>query len=91
MSVAETIRSRLEDALSPTHLEVVDESHLHAGHAGARAEGETHFRVTATSTEFRGKNRVQCQRQVYNCLTDLLEGPIHALSLKLSAPEDSHN
>ena len=91
MSVAETIHSRLEDALSPTHLEVVDESHLHAGHAGARAEGETHFRVTATSAVFQGKNRVQRQRQVYSCLTDLIEGPIHALSLKLSAPEDDQS
>lgn len=88
MSVAETIRSRLEEPLAPTHLDVVDESHLHAGHTGARPEGETHFRVTVVSEAFKGKSRVQNQRQVYGLLSDLLEGPVHALSLKLSAPRD---
>ncbi|NQV22590.1 MAG: BolA family transcriptional regulator [Rhodospirillales bacterium] len=89
MTIAETIRIRLEDAFSPNVLEVIDESHLHSGHAGARPEGETHFRVTVVSETFKGENRVERQRSVYRVLSDLLEGPIHALSLKLSAPDES--
>lgn len=89
MTVAETIRARLEAEISPIELDIVDESHLHSGHAGARPEGETHFRVTAVSDKFTGTTRVERQRLVYGVLSDLIEGPIHALSLKLSAPNES--
>lgn len=88
MTVAEIIRERLEAAISPLELEIVDESHLHSGHAGARPEGETHFRVTAVSDKFAGASRVERQRLVYGVLSDLIDGPIHALSLKLSAPDE---
>ena len=88
MTIADTIRGRLEEALSPIHLEVIDQSQLHDGHAGSRPEGETHFQVTVVSKAFENQGRVERQRQVYELLTDLLEGSIHALSLNLSSPEE---
>ncbi len=88
MKVIDTLRMRLETNFSPDTLEIVDESHLHAGHAGARPEGETHFRVTMAASVFSGLNRVERQRMVYGVLTDLLEGPIHALSLKVQSPDE---
>ena len=54
MSVAESIQSKLSEAFSPTNLNIIDESHLHAGHIGARPEGETHFRVDIVSTALVG-------------------------------------
>ena len=89
MTITDTIHNRLNAALSPVHLEVIDESHLHAGHAGAKPEGETHFRVIAISRSFQDQTRVTRQRLVYELLTDLLEGPVHALSLTLSSPSEN--
>jgi BolA family transcriptional regulator, general stress-responsive regulator len=86
MSVAETIRSKLLAELSPSHLEVIDESHLHAGHIGARPEGETHFKVIVVSTMFEGHGRVETQRRVHRILAEELAGPVHALSVRASAP-----
>lgn len=86
MSVAETLQQKLTDALNPTHLVVIDESHLHAGHVGARPEGETHFRVEIVADAFAGQTRVAQQRQVYDILAAELAGPVHALALKTSAP-----
>lgn len=86
MSVAETIRNKLSAELSPSHLEVIDESHLHAGHVGARPEGETHFKVIVVSTMFEGRSRVETQRQVHRILAEELAGPVHALSVRASAP-----
>jgi len=88
MTVADTLKARLEDSFSPNKLEVIDESHLHLGHAGARPEGETHFRVVMTAEAFSGLNRVARQRKVYGVVLDLLEGPIHALSLKIQSPDE---
>jgi len=85
MSVAETIRNKLTAALSPSHLEVIDESHLHAGHVGARPEGETHFKVIVVSTVFEGDSRVAAQRRINKILADELAGPVHALSISASA------
>ena len=87
MSVAEMIKQKLTSALAPTHLEVIDESHLHAGHVGARPEGETHFRVTVVSRDFAGQTRIQTQRHVHRILADELAGPVHALSVNASAPD----
>ena len=89
MSVAERIRTKLTEALSPTALEIVDESHKHKGHRGARPEGETHFHVAVTSETFTGMMRVARQRLVYDILADELAGPVHALSLDISAPGDA--
>lgn len=87
--VATRIRSKLEAALSPLRLEIVDESARHAGHAGARPEGETHFRVTIVSAAFQGRNRVDRQRLVYGVLTDDLKTDIHALALTTLAPDEA--
>ncbi len=88
MSVADRIRTKLTEALAPTVLEVVDESYKHKGHSGARPEGETHFHVAVTSEKFAGMMRVARQRLVYGILAEELAGPVHALSLDISAPGD---
>lgn len=77
----EAIRRRLTTALDPTELEIIDESHLHAGHAGAR-DGRGHFRVRIHSRQFQGLSRLQQHRLVYNALADLMVTDIHALSLE---------
>ncbi len=83
MTVRDTLEEKLKKALNPTNIEVIDESHKHAGHAGARPEGETHFHVNMTSEVFTGKTRIAQQRLVYGTLKEELDGPVHALSLKL--------
>ena len=88
MSVAETIRDKLTGRFAPTRLVILDESHRHAGHAGARPEGETHFAVTIVAPAFAGLNRVARQRLVYETLADELATRIHALSLTTLAPDE---
>ncbi|MBA4208523.1 MAG: BolA family transcriptional regulator [Parvibaculum sp.] len=89
MAVAETIRRKLETALSPERLEIVDESHLHKGHAGHRPEGETHFRVTVVATAFAGRSRLERQRLITAALREEMGNPIHALSMKALTPEEA--
>ena len=86
MSVADRIEQKLRAAFKPTALTVIDESHLHAGHMGARPEGETHFRVEMVAEAFEVQNRVARQRAVNATLKEELDGPVHALAMKLSAP-----
>jgi len=86
VSVADTIRDKLTARFTPTRLVIVDESHRHAGHAGARPEGETHFAVTIVAPAFKGLNRVERHRLVYETLTDELATRIHALALTTRAP-----
>jgi BolA family transcriptional regulator, general stress-responsive regulator len=88
MSVADTIRRKLTERFAPTRLEVVDESHRHAGHEGARPGGETHFAVTIVSAAFTGQSRVARQRLVYQALADELATRIHALSLTTLAADE---
>ena len=88
MRVAEIINQKLTVSLSPTLLEIVDDSHKHAGHAGARPEGESHFSVTIVSQVFEGKSRVQRQRLVYQALSEEMTGRIHALELHTLAPSE---
>ncbi len=76
-------------ALSPTFLEVKDESHLHAGHAGAPDGGESHFRILIISADFEGSSRVARQRMVNKALKDELAGPVHALAMKTLTPEEA--
>lgn len=83
MSVKENIENKLTAAFSPLFIEVEDQSHKHAGHVGARPEGETHFHVILISADFSAKSRVACQRMVYKVLAEELVGPVHALSLDL--------
>tara|TARA_B100000989_G_scaffold296895_1_gene281155 strand:- start:1513 stop:1770 length:258 start_codon:yes stop_codon:yes gene_type:complete len=84
MATADTIAQKLKDALSPQHIEVEDVSHHHAGHAGWRDGGGTHFTITIKSASFAGRSRVQQHRIVNSILADELAGDIHALELHLS-------
>lgn len=89
MRVASGIRERLERTLRPDLIEIEDQSHLHAGHAGARPEGESHFHVTIVASAFEGRSRVQRQQAVYEALADLMKTDIHALSLTTRTPEEA--
>jgi BolA family transcriptional regulator, general stress-responsive regulator len=86
--VADAIRAKLTAGLAPARLDIVDESHRHAGHAGARAEGESHFNVTIAAAAFAGQSRVARQRLVYGLLAEELRTDIHALSLTTLTPEE---
>jgi len=86
MTVAETIRTKLDAAFHPAHLDIVDESHLHAGHSGHRPGISTHFRVAIVADAFAGKPRVERQRMIYAALDTLMGKPIHALALTVKAP-----
>tara|TARA_Y100000588_G_scaffold138430_1_gene152204 strand:+ start:659 stop:958 length:300 start_codon:yes stop_codon:yes gene_type:complete len=88
MSTADQIEEKLMAALAPGKLDIVDESLQHAGHVGARAEGETHFRLTIVSDAFANKTRVERQRLVYQILAEELAGGVHALALKTLAPDE---
>jgi BolA protein len=87
--IAARIRRKLNGRLAPTVLDVRDESHLHAGHAGARAEGETHFRLTVVSAAFAGKTRIERHRLVHDLLAEELEERVHALTLTARTPEEA--
>jgi BolA protein len=89
MTVAATLTDKLTAAFQPTRLEVVDDSHHHAGHAGARPGGETHFTVRIVSAAFDGRSRVERQRLVYQVLAQELAGPVHALSLVTQTPAEA--
>lgn len=84
--VTQAIRDKLTIAFHPLILEVVDDSARHAGHAGNKGGGESHFNVVIVSDAFQGQGRVQRQRAVYGALAEELAGPVHALSLKVFAP-----
>jgi len=83
----EQIRKALESALSPESLDIDDESHLHAGHAGAR-DGRGHFRVTIVAAEFTGMNQIQRHRRIYAALGNLMQTDIHALSIQAFTPDE---
>ncbi len=80
------IEAKLRDGLDAVHVEVADESHLHAGHAGA-ASGGGHFRAVIVSGQFDGENAVQRQRRVYAVLAAEMGHEIHALSMRTLTPE----
>ena len=83
----ELIRKELEENFQPTELLIKDQSHLHAGHEGAK-DGKGHFDVTIVSPVFDGKNRVQRHRMVYDALSKLIETDIHALRIKAFTPSE---
>ena len=88
LTVAADIRRRLA-ALQPSRLELLDESALHSGHAGASPGGNTHWRLTIESPAFAGKASVARHRMVYQALGDLMQQPIHALAITARAPGES--
>ena len=88
MTRARRIERILSDALRPARLVITDESHRHAGHAGARPEGETHFTVTVVSTAFEGVGRVERQRRINTLLAGEFDAGLHALSITARTPEE---
>jgi len=86
MSIESTIREKLERALQPTRLDVINESHLHAGHGGSPGTGESHFRVVIEAQVFVGKSRLDRHRLVNETLAAELAGKVHALAVKAYAP-----
>ena len=89
MNIKDRIAAKLEAGLAPIRLDVEDESHLHAGHAGAREGGQTHYRVKIASAQFSGKGRVERHRMVYALLADEIAQGVHALALHTQAPDES--
>lgn len=86
MQTSDLITQKLTAALTPQSVKVQDESHLHAGHAGARPGGQTHFRVYIVSDAFKGKTRIERHRMINAILADDLAGGVHALAIHASAP-----
>jgi len=84
--LAEIIAARLSENLTPSRLEVINDSHHHAGHMGDDGTGESHFTVIVESARFVGLNRVARQRLVNQALADLLSSRIHALAIRARAP-----
>ena len=89
MSMADTLRDKLTAAFAPTVMEVMDESAMHAGHAGAQPGGETHFRVRIVSAAFEGLSRVDRQRRIYAVLDAELKAQVHALALSALTPAEA--
>ena len=84
--VATEMLARLNSALSPTSVELIDDSEQHRGHGGYNPAGESHFTLQIESVAFAGKSRVERQRLVYAALGDLMKERVHALSIKANAP-----
>lgn len=83
------IHETLREQLAPERLEVVDESHLHAGHSGWREGGETHFRLDVVSAAFEGKSRVERHRLVNGLLDEAFKRGLHALALRARTPAEA--
>ena len=84
--VATEMLARLNSALSPTRIELIDDSEQHRGHGGYNPAGESHFSLRIESAAFAGKSRVERQRLIYAALGDLMRERVHALSIRASAP-----
>jgi BolA protein len=89
MTTRDIITEKLTKAFAPERLDVIDESHRHAGHAGARPGGETHYRVYIVSQAFRGKSRIDRHRMVNAALVNELQGGVHALAIRAAAPGEA--
>jgi BolA protein len=89
LSRKERMQTLLSAQFSPQKIVIEDQSELHAGHAGARPGGQTHYRLTLVSTAFEGHSRVARQRLVYQTLREEFETGLHALSLDLKTPSEA--
>lgn len=89
MSVEQSIREKLTEAFAPQALDVVNESHHHAGHASSPGTGESHFAIKVVSKAFDGKSRLERHRMVYAVLADELAGKIHALAITALSPAET--
>ena len=90
MTTRDLIVEKLTNAFAPASLDVVDESHQHAGHAGHREGGETHFRVYIVAEVFRGKSRLERHRMINQTLVGELAGGVHALAIHASVPGENN-
>ena len=88
-AVADSLARKLTETFAPSRLEVIDDSHRHAGHAGARPGGESHFQVVIEAAVFEGLSRIERQRRVHRALADELAGAVHALSVRALAPGEA--
>jgi len=88
MSMADTIADKLNTAFSPQSLNIVNESHLHAGHGDHVLSGESHFRVHIVSEAFKGKSRIERHRLINSLLATELAGSVHALAIHANAPDE---
>jgi BolA protein len=86
MPVRDAIVAKLSAKYAPEHLEVIDESSRHLGHAGSRPEGETHFRIRIAARSLAGLSRVAQHRAINDTLGDELRGGIHALAIEVTSP-----
>lgn len=89
MTIEQTIREKLSRSLQPDRLDVLNESHMHAGHHGSPGTGESHFRVLVVASAFAGKSRIERHRMVNDLLAAELRGGIHALALRTYAPGEA--
>jgi BolA protein len=89
MTTRDVITEKLTEAFAPERLEVVDDSHRHAGHAGAKPGGETHYSVHIVAQAFRGKSRIDRHRMVNATLASELQGGVHALAIRAAAPGEA--
>jgi BolA protein len=89
MSAEAAIREKLMQVLQPVRLDVVNESHLHAGHRSSPGTGESHFRVLVVSQAFVGKSRIERHRMINDTLAAELKGRVHALAIKAYAPGEA--
>lgn len=87
--VAAEMLARLNSALSPTRIELTDDSEQHRGHGGYNPAGESHFSLRIESPAFAGKSRVARQRMIYAALGDLMQARVHALSIRATAPGEA--
>ncbi len=88
MRTKDLITEKLTQAFTPESLKVVDESHLHEGHAGHRPGGQTHFRIYIVADAFRGKTRLERHRMINETLSSELSGGVHALAIHAAAPDE---
>lgn len=89
MKIRAAIEHKLAQGLKPSALAVIDDSHRHAGHAGANPEGESHFRIEIVSEAFSGKSRVERHRMVNALLAEELAGRVHAMQLSTLTPDEA--
>ncbi|MBK5196956.1 MAG: BolA family transcriptional regulator [Methyloceanibacter sp.] len=88
MRAEDSITQKLRDAFAPSALEVVNDSHRHAGHGGSPGTGESHFSIEVVSDHFNGKSRLERHRMVNAVLAEELKGRVHALAIRALTPEE---
>jgi BolA protein len=86
--IKDRMTAKLEAALAPERLEITDQSHLHAGHAGWREGGQTHFSIKVATTRFIGKGRLERHRMIYALLAEEIADGVHALAIEAEAPDE---